>query len=44
MLLARPPSPHRVSALIRKHGVALWLREAQLTPRTPDTFGGQLNG
>jgi DUF1365 family protein len=44
MLLSRPLLPQRVSALIRKHGVALWLRKAPLVPRTPETVGGQLNG
>jgi DUF1365 family protein len=44
MLLARPLVPQQVSALIRKHGVALWLRKAPLAPRTPETAGGQLNG
>jgi DUF1365 family protein len=44
MLLSRPLLPLRVSALIRKHGVALWLRKAPLAPRTPETVGGQLNG
>jgi DUF1365 family protein len=44
MLLSRPLLPQRISALIRKHGVALWLRKAPLAPRTPETVGGQLNG
>lgn len=37
MVLARPLLPQRVSALIRKHGVALWLRKAPMTRRTPET-------
>ncbi|MDT7724643.1 MAG: uncharacterized protein QOI21_1219 [Actinomycetota bacterium] len=44
MLLSRPLLPQRVSALIRKHGVVLWLRKAPLTPRAPEAVGGQLNG
>jgi DUF1365 family protein len=44
MVLARPLLPQRVSALIRKHGIVLWLRKAPITPRTPETVGGQLNG
>jgi len=44
MLLARPLVPQQVAALIRKHGIVLWLRKAPLAPRTPETVGGQLNG
>jgi DUF1365 family protein len=44
LLLVRPLVPHQVSALIRKHGVALWLRKAPLAPRSPESVGGQLNG
>ncbi|HEY3464901.1 MAG TPA: DUF1365 domain-containing protein [Amycolatopsis sp.] len=44
LVLGRPLLPQRVSALIRRHGVALWLRKAALTPRTPQNAGGQLHG
>ncbi|HKN52849.1 MAG TPA: DUF1365 domain-containing protein [Amycolatopsis sp.] len=44
MLLARPLLPQRVSALIRRHGIALWLRKAPVAPRTPQNAGGQLHG
>jgi DUF1365 family protein len=44
MVLARPLLPQRVSALIRKHGIALWLRKAPITPRAPQTVGGELHG
>ena len=44
MLLARPLVPQQVAALIRKHGIVLWLRKAPLAPRTPETVGGRLNG
>lgn len=33
--LTRPLMPHRVSALIRRHGVALWLRGLPVVPRPP---------
>ncbi|GLZ33603.1 DUF1365 domain-containing protein [Lentzea sp. NBRC 105346] len=33
-LLRRPLMPHRVSALIRRHGVALFLRRLPITPRS----------
>jgi uncharacterized protein len=33
--LARPFMPQRVSALIRRHGLALWLRRVPVQPRTP---------
>lgn len=32
-LLRHPLVPHRVAALIRKHGIGLWLRGASSTPR-----------
>ncbi len=35
MLVRRPLMPQRVSALIRRHGVALWLRRIPLVPRRP---------
>ncbi len=44
MVLARPLLPQRVSGLIRRHGVALWLRKAPVTARTPQNAGGQLHG
>ena len=44
MVLARPLLPQRVSGLIRRHGVALWLRKAPITARTPQNAGGQLDG
>jgi DUF1365 family protein len=44
LLLARPLLPQRVSALIRRHGVALWLRKAAVAPRTPQNAGGHLHG
>ncbi len=44
LVLARPLLPQRVSALIRRHGVTLWLRKAAVAPRTPQTAGGQLHG
>jgi DUF1365 family protein len=44
LVLARPLLPQRVSALIRRHGVTLWLRKAVVTPRTPQNAGGQLHG
>ncbi|MGI5129046.1 DUF1365 domain-containing protein [Pseudonocardia sp. CA-107938] len=33
MLVRRPFMPHRTSALIRRHGVALWLRRLPVVPR-----------
>lgn len=44
MLITRPLMPHRVSALIRRHGVKLWLKKAPMTQRTPQTAGGTLDG
>ncbi|WP_326951599.1 DUF1365 domain-containing protein [Amycolatopsis sp. NBC_01307] len=44
LVLARPLLPQRVSALIRRHGIALWLRKAPVIPRTPQNAGGQLHG
>ena len=29
--------PHRTSALIRRHGIALWLRRLPVFPRPPHT-------
>jgi DUF1365 family protein len=34
MLLKRPLMPQRVSALIRRHGVALYLRRVPIIPRS----------
>ena len=34
-LLRRPLLPHRVAALIRRHGIALWLRGVRIAPRKP---------
>ncbi|PRX46486.1 hypothetical protein B0I33_10763 [Prauserella shujinwangii] len=42
MLLSRPFVPHRVSALIRRHGTGLWLRRAP-RPRVATRLGA-LNG
>lgn len=44
LVLARPPLPWRVPVLIRRHGIALWLRKAPVTPRQPQTAGGQPHG
>ncbi len=33
MLLRRPFMTHRTSALIRRHGIALWLRRLPVVPR-----------
>jgi hypothetical protein len=33
MLLRHPLVPHRTTALIRRHGVALWLRRLPVIPR-----------
>jgi uncharacterized protein len=35
MVSRRPLMPQRVSALIRKHGIALWLRRVPIVPRVP---------
>jgi DUF1365 family protein len=35
MVLRRPLLPQRVSALIRGHGIALWLRGVPVVPRVP---------
>ena len=35
LLLRRPLTTHRVSALIRTHGVGLWLRRIPIVPRPP---------
>lgn len=35
MLFRRPLVPHRVALLIRKHGIALWLRGSKPNPRQP---------
>ncbi|MGH3516312.1 MAG: DUF1365 domain-containing protein [Haloechinothrix sp.] len=35
MLTSRPLVPQRVSALIRRHGIALWLRRLPIVPREP---------
>ena len=35
MVARRPFVPQRVSASIRRHGVALWLRRVPVTPRKP---------
>ncbi|MGH3451290.1 MAG: DUF1365 domain-containing protein [Haloechinothrix sp.] len=35
MVLRRPLVPQRVSALIRRHGIALWLRRVPIVPRKP---------
>ncbi|RJQ81093.1 DUF1365 domain-containing protein [Amycolatopsis panacis] len=43
-LLGRPLQPQRVSALIRRHGVALWRRNAPMTARTGTNTAGVLNG
>ena len=37
MLLRRPLAPHRTSLLIRRHGIALWLRRLPVLPRPPHT-------
>jgi DUF1365 family protein len=37
MLLRRPLAPHRTSMLIRRHGIALWLRRLPVIPRPPHT-------
>jgi uncharacterized protein len=35
LLLRHPLPTHRISALIRRHGIALWLRRLPVVPRTP---------
>lgn len=35
LLIAQPLMPQRVSALIRRHGIALWARGVPIRPRTP---------
>ncbi|WP_043715602.1 DUF1365 domain-containing protein [Kutzneria sp. 744] len=35
LLITRPLTTHRVSALIRTHGIGLWLRRIPIVPRTP---------
>ena len=35
LLLRHPLAPQRVAALIRRHGVALWLRRLPVIPRPP---------
>jgi DUF1365 family protein len=35
LLVRRPFTTHRVSALIRRHGIGLWLRRIPIVPRTP---------
>ena len=35
LLIKRPLTTHRVSALIRRHGVGLWLRRIPIVPRPP---------
>lgn len=37
LLLRRPLVPQRVAALIRAHGIVLWLRRIPLVPRHPHT-------
>ncbi|WP_308190408.1 DUF1365 domain-containing protein [Pseudonocardia sp. TRM90224] len=37
MLLRHPLMPHRTTALIRRHGIALWLRGLPVTPRQQKT-------
>jgi DUF1365 family protein len=34
LLLTRPLMPQRVSALIRRHGIALYLRRLPIVPRS----------
>ncbi|WP_409186956.1 DUF1365 domain-containing protein [Amycolatopsis sp. VS8301801F10] len=43
-LLGRPLQPQRVSALIRRHGLALWRRKAPLAARTGQNTAGALHG
>jgi hypothetical protein len=35
LLLRRPLLPQRIAALIRAHGIVLWLRRVPIVPRTP---------
>jgi DUF1365 family protein len=35
LLVTRPLMPQRVALLIRRHGIALWLRRVPIRPRTP---------
>lgn len=44
LVLGRPLQPQRVAALIRRHGVALWLRKAPVAARTPQNSSGALHG
>ncbi|MFI5612906.1 DUF1365 domain-containing protein [Amycolatopsis sp. NPDC051903] len=44
LVLGRPLQPQRVAALIRRHGVALWLRKAPMVARTPQNSTGALHG
>ncbi|WP_326837982.1 DUF1365 domain-containing protein [Amycolatopsis rhabdoformis] len=44
LVLGRPLQPQRVAALIRRHGVALWLRKAPVATRTPQNSSGALHG
>jgi DUF1365 family protein len=37
MLLRQPLGSYRVAALIRLHGIALWLRRLPVVPRPPHT-------
>ncbi len=36
MLLTQPFAPQRVAALIRRHGIALWLRRVPIVPRVQE--------
>ncbi|MEV0067634.1 DUF1365 domain-containing protein [Amycolatopsis sp. NPDC050768] len=44
LVLGRPLQPQRVAALIRRHGVTLWLRKAPVATRTPQNSSGALHG
>lgn len=44
LVLGRPLQPQRVAALIRRHGVALWLRKAPVATRTPQNSSGARHG
>jgi DUF1365 family protein len=37
MLLRQPLGSYRIAALIRLHGIALWLRRIPIVPRPPHT-------
>jgi DUF1365 family protein len=37
MLLRQPLGSYRIAALIRLHGIALWLRRIPVVPRPPHT-------